>query len=78
MLKGLEKCEYLVLSVSEFGMDHINNLKVKDLGVLFHYHFWSENLKGIPNKVELLEAVTDFLERIGRVFHKRGGGRGML
>ena len=33
-LKGLETCGVLVCSVLEFGMDHINNLKVKDLGVL--------------------------------------------
>ena len=38
-LKGLETCEVLVCSVLAFGMDHINNLKVKDLRVLFCYHF---------------------------------------
>ena len=48
-------------------MDHINNLKVKDLRVLLRHHFGSEKLKGSPNKVELVEAVTYFLERIGRV-----------
>ena len=40
-----------------FGMDHINNLKVKDLRVLLRYQFWSEKLKGIPKKVELMGAV---------------------
>ena len=38
-LKGIETCEVLVCSVLEFGTDHINNLKVKDLRVLLHYHF---------------------------------------
>ena len=33
-LKGLETFEVLVRSVLEFGMDHINNLKVKGLRVL--------------------------------------------
>ena len=59
MLRGLESCEDLVRSVLIFGMDHINNLKVKDIWVLLHYHFRSERLKGIPKKVELVEAVTD-------------------
>ena len=56
-LKGLDTCEVLVCSVLEFGMDHINNLKVKDLRVLLCYHFGSEKLKGSPNKVELVGAV---------------------
>ena len=56
-LKGIETCELLVHSVLEFGTDHINNLKVKDLRVLLHYHFGSEKLKGIPKKVELVGAV---------------------
>ena len=38
-LKGLDTCEVLVSSALEFGMDHINNLKVKDLRVLLCYHF---------------------------------------
>ena len=40
-------------------MDHINKLKVKELRVLLRYYFESEGLKGIPKKVELVEAVTD-------------------
>ena len=40
-------------------MDHINNLKVKELRVLLRYYCESEGLKGIPKKVELVEAVTD-------------------
>ena len=48
-------------------MGHINNLKVKDLRVLLCYHFGSEELKGSPKKLELLEAVKYFLERIGVV-----------
>ena len=37
MLKGLETCEVLVRSVFAFGMDHINNLKVKGLRVILRY-----------------------------------------
>ena len=50
-LKGLDTCEVLVCSVLTFGMDHINNLKVKYLRVFLHHHFGSENMKGSPNKV---------------------------
>ena len=49
-LKGLETCEVLVCSVLEFG-------KIR---VLFFYHLRAEKLKGIPDKVELVEDVTDF------------------
>ena len=38
-LKRLETCEVLVCSVFAFGMDHINNPKVKDLRVILGYHF---------------------------------------
>ena len=41
-------------------MYHINNLKVKDIRVLIYYHFGLERLKGIPKKVELVEAL-DYL-----------------
>ena len=44
-------------------MDHINKLKVKEIRVLLCYHFGSEKLKGGPNKVELVEAVTDVLRK---------------
>ena len=54
-------CEILVCSVLSFGMDHINNLKVKDLMVLLRYHFGSETLKGSPNKMELVESVKYIL-----------------
>ena len=50
-LRGLESCESLVCSVLIFGMDHINNIKVKELRVLLHYHFGSKRLKGTSNKV---------------------------
>ena len=56
-LKGLETCEVLVRLVLALGMDHINNLKLKDLRVFLRYHFGSEKLKGSPNKVELVGAV---------------------
>ena len=42
MLKGIDTCEVLVCLVLGFGMDHINNLKLKDLRVLLFYHFCSE------------------------------------
>ena len=38
-------------------MYHINKHKVKNLRVIPCYHFGSEKLKGIPNKVELVGAV---------------------
>ena len=38
-------------------MDHINNLKVKDLMVILCYKFGSEKLKGIPKKLKLVGAV---------------------
>ena len=53
-LKGLDTCEVSVRSVLEFCMDHIDNLKVKDLRVLLHYHFGSEIFKESPKKVELV------------------------
>ena len=62
-LRGLESCEALVRSVLTFGMDHINKLKGKDLQVILRYHFWSERLKGIPKKVELVEAVIGLFRR---------------
>ena len=62
-LRGLESCEALVRSVLTFGMDHINNLKVKEVQVILRYPFGLERLKGVPNKVELVEAVTDLFRR---------------
>ena len=59
-IKGLETCEVLVFSVLAFSIDHINNLKVKYLGVLLRYHFGSEKLKGSPKKVEVVGDVKDF------------------
>ena len=64
----------MVRSVLTFGIDHINNLKFKELRVLLRYHFGSERLKGTPKKVELVEAVTDLflrdweslMQRVGR------------
>ena len=56
-LKGIETCEVLVRSDLAFGMDHINNLEVKDLRVIICYHSGSENLKGSPKKVELMGDV---------------------
>ena len=53
----------MVSSVLAFVMDHINNIKVKDPGVILHYHFGSEKSKGIPKKVELVEYVKDFFRK---------------
>ena len=72
-LKVLDTCEILVISVLAFGMYRINNLKVTYLRVILHYHFGSEKFNNIPNKVELLEAFI-FLERIGTVLFRDGGG----
>ena len=60
-------------SVLVFGMDHVNNLKLKDLRVLLRYHFGSEKLKGIPKKLEHVEAVQYFSERIGTVLCREEG-----
>ena len=59
-LKGIDICGVLVNLVLGFGMYHINNLKVKEIMLLIHYHFGSEMLKGSPKKVECAEAVNDF------------------
>ena len=77
-LKGLETCEVLVRSVLAFGMDHINNLKVKDIMVLLRYHFGSEKLKGIPNKVELVGAVKYFFRKYWDGLVNRWGGWGCI
>ena len=62
-MRDLESCEALVRSVLTFGTDHINDLKFKELRVLLRYQFGSERLKGIPKKVELVEAVTGLFLR---------------
>ena len=62
-LKGLDTCEFLVCSVLTFGMDHIKNLKLKYLRVIICYQFVSEKLKGSPNILELVEAVTDLFRK---------------
>ena len=62
-LRGLESFEALVPSILTIGMDHVNNLKVKELQVLLRYHFGSERLKGSPKQLELVEAVTDLFRR---------------
>ena len=56
-------------------MDHINNLKVKDLRVLLRYHFGSEKLKGSPKKVEIVEAVKYcFIKYWYGLVQRWGGG----
>ena len=75
-LRGLESCEALVRSVFTFGMDHLNNLKFKELRVLLRYQFGSERLKGTPKKLELVEAVTGLFRRDWESLMQRvcGGG----
>ena len=41
-------------------MDFIKNIKFKDLTVFIPYHFGSEILKGISNKVELFMLLLVF------------------
>ena len=77
-LRGLESCEALVRSVLTFGMNHINTLKVKELQVILRYHFGLERLKGTPNKVELVEAVTDLFWRKWESLMQRVGGGGSV
>ena len=67
----------MIHSVLAFGMYHINNLNVKELRVLLCCQFGLEKLKGIPKKVELVEAVDEFLEMIGIFLQRGGGGRGV-
>ena len=75
-LKDIDTCEVLVRSILAFGMDHSNNLKVKDLRVLLHYHFGSEKLKGSQIKWNLW-GVLNVLESIGTVLCRYGGGWGV-
>ena len=75
-LKDLDTCEVLVRSILAFGMDHSNNLKVKDLRVLLHYHFGSEKLKGSQRKWNLW-GMLNVLESIGTVLCRYGGGWGV-
>ena len=65
----------MVSSVLTIGMDHINNLKVKELLVLLRYHFGSERLKEIPKKVE---AVTDLFRRDWEGLMHRVGEGGLV
>ena len=58
-MRGIESCEALDYFVLTFGMDHINNFKVKELRAILCYQFGLERLKGIPYKVELVEDVDD-------------------
>ena len=76
-LKGIKTCGVLVCSVLKIFMYPINNLKFKELGVLLRYNLDSERLKGSLQKVELVNFVIVFLERIGMVLC-RGGGWGFL
>ena len=42
--------------------------------MLLRYYFGSEGLKGIPKKVELVEAITDLFRRYWEGLMQRGGG----
>ena len=76
-LRSLESCEDLVRSVLTIGTDQINNLIVKELWAILHYHFGSESLKGSLKKVELVEAVTDLFRRDWEGLMQRVGGGGV-
>ena len=66
----------MVCSVLKIVMDHISNLKFKELWVLLCYHFGSERLKEIPKKVELLGAVTVLIQRDWELLIPGVGGGG--
>ena len=51
-----------------FGMDHVKNLKLKDLRVMLHYRFGSEHSKGYQINWNLLRLVLSYLESVCRVF----------
>ena len=51
--KGLDTCEVLVCPVLEFGMDHINNLKVKDIRRFFAITLGQKSLRGSQRKCNL-------------------------
>ena len=57
-------------------MDHIYNLKFKELQVIPCYHSGSERLKGSSKKVELVEAVTDLFRGDWEGLMQRVGGGG--
>ena len=44
--------------------------------MLLRYHFGSEKLKGVPKKLELVEAVTDLFRRESEGLMQRLGGGG--
>ena len=52
-------------------MDHTNYLKIKYPKVLFCYYFEPEKINGIPNKVELVEAVTELFIKYWEVIVQR-------
>ena len=55
-------------------MDHINNIKVKELRVIIFYYLLSVKLKGSLIKLELVEAVTDFFRKDLEGVAQRWGG----
>ena len=63
-------------SVLTFGMDHINNIKVKEIRVLLQYHFGSEILKGSPKKWNLWRLLLIYFEGTGSVLCRGCGGGG--
>ena len=64
----------MVCLVFAFGMDNTKNLKVKDLKVIICYYLGSENLKGIPIKLGLVEAVTELFRIFFQILFQREGG----
>ena len=62
--------------VLDYGMYHINNLKLKYPKVLLSYNIGSEKFRGRPKKVELVETVTEFFRNYrGGLLKRKGCGR---
>ena len=61
--------------VLSYDMDHINNLKVKDLNVLLWYNLETEKLMEVPKKVELIEDVTKLFRKNAEGLDHREGWR---
>ena len=56
----LQTCAVLVCPILEFDINHTKTPKLKYPKVMICYDFGLEKLKGIPNKLELVDSVTEF------------------
>ena len=66
--------KFLFSQFCKFGIDHINNIEVKELRVVIFYYLFSVELKGSLIKLELVEAVTDFFRKDLEGVAQRWGG----